>query len=276
MKIMVTAAATLAALMTITAVDHADARERRARAEVQTQRGTAVGEAVTRREPGSRSRTGTWTGANGKSTTVTDDRAWDRKAGTYSHDRARTFPDGSTRSVDADATRTAPGQYEATRTVTGRNGETRTQTGEFATTKTDDGRLTTGTIQTEKRGEIEYSKDVSRGDGGRSVQSSATFEDGTSIKRDTSTACAQGAGCTTTGAITGRDGGMTTFTETRQKTADGYAKSRDTTFKDGSTRAVDVNATKTGDGTASATRTVTGRDGETRTQTGTVAVTRTP
>lgn len=45
------------------------------------------------------------------------------------------FADGTSRTVDADATRTAPGTWDYSRSVTGRNGDTRTQDGTVVITK---------------------------------------------------------------------------------------------------------------------------------------------
>lgn len=131
MTMMVKLGAALGALVLATTAMSgvADARERRVHAEVQTKRGTAVGEATTVREKGLRQRSASWTKPNGKTGSVEDTRTWDRAAGTYDHDRTRTFANGDTRTVDASAQRTAPGQYDATRTVTNRDGESRTTTG---------------------------------------------------------------------------------------------------------------------------------------------------
>lgn len=252
----------------------AEARGRMAHGEFQTRRGTAVGDRTVTKERGLRSATSTWTGPGGKSTSMTDTRAVDRAAGTYSHDRQRTFSDGSTRSVDTDVQKTGDGTFSGTRTVTGRNGETRTQTGDFATTKTEDGRSLTGTIQTQNHGEVDYQRDVSHADGVRSVNSSATFEDGTSRTRSTSTSRDPATGVVTTnGTFTNRNGAATTVSNVRTPTDTGATVNRDITYPDGSTRSVDRTTTVTGPGTADVTRTVTGRDGETRTQTGTVVVT---
>ncbi|MBU6373619.1 MAG: hypothetical protein KJS97_12915 [Alphaproteobacteria bacterium] len=131
MTMMVKLGAALGALVLATTATAgvAEARERRVHAEVQTKRGTAVGDSTITREKGLRARSTTWTGPNGKSNSVQDTRTWDRAAGTYDHDRTRTFANGEQRTVDASAQRTAPGQYEATRTVTNRDGESRTATG---------------------------------------------------------------------------------------------------------------------------------------------------
>ena len=114
----------------------ADARERRVQAEVQTKRGTAVGAATVVREKGLRSREASWTKANGKTGAIQDTRTWDRAAGTYDHDRTRTFANGEQRTVDASAQRTAPGEYEVTRTVTNRDGETTTKSGAITIDRT--------------------------------------------------------------------------------------------------------------------------------------------
>lgn len=55
-----------------------------------------------------------------------------------------------------------------------------------------------------------------------------------------------------------------------------YDRDHTTTFNDGSTRNVSVDAQRTGQGEYSATRTITGRNGQIRTQTGEFEVTRTP
>ena len=269
----IASAALVAATLPLNA---ADARERHGRAQVQTARGAASGESTVTRTPGARSRNATWTGANGKTTSVTDERTRNRAEGTASRDHTRTFGNGDTRSVETDAQRTAPGQYDATRTVTGRNGETRTQTGEFAVDKTADGRAVTGQIQTQNAGAVDYSKTVTRGEGARTVSSSATFEDGTTRTRDSNGTCTQGAGCASQTTLVNRAGETTTIDRSRAKTEAGYEKSRTTTFADGTTRAVDVNATATAPGAYTGVRTVTGRNGETRTQTGEVEIERKP
>lgn len=105
----------------------ADARVRHAHGTVQTQHGTYHGQSTTVRQPGLRTRQATAVGPHGGTSTLYDQRAWG--GGSYSHDRNRTFANGDTRTVDADAQRTAPGVWDYSRQVTGRNGETRTQTG---------------------------------------------------------------------------------------------------------------------------------------------------
>lgn len=249
----------------------ADARTRRAQGQVQGPRGSAGVERTTTREKGQRSRTTTVTGEKGRSTTVTDTQTRNREEGTYSRDRDRTFANGDTRSVDVDAQRTGEGTFTANRTVTGRNGETRTQTGDFAVTKTDDGRSVSGAIQTQNHGSVDYQRDVSRADGARTVSSSATFEDGTSLNRSSAmTRDAATGAITTVGSATNRQGQTITSTAVRTPTDTGGTYSRDTTFADGTTRNVDRTRTNNGDGTATIDGTVTTRDGETRTQTVTV------
>ncbi|MDX2234221.1 MAG: hypothetical protein NW200_06955 [Hyphomonadaceae bacterium] len=70
--------------------------------------------------------------------------------------------------------------------------------------------------------------------------------------------------------VTGPNGRTSAVTDTRRRDreASAYSRDRTRTFDDGSTRAVTVDAQKTGEGAFSASRTVTGRGGETRTQTG--------
>jgi hypothetical protein len=105
----------------------ADARVRHVHGSVQTQHGTYHGESTTVRQPGLRTRQGIVVGPNGGATSVYDQRSWG--GGSYSHDRNRTFANGDTRTVDADAQRTAPGVWDYSREVTNRNGVTYTQTG---------------------------------------------------------------------------------------------------------------------------------------------------
>lgn len=269
------AAIAMTALTVSAAFDDADARTRRTQGSVATQRGTVSGAAETRRERGSRSRDATVTGPNGGQRNVQDDRTWNRADGTYTHDRTTTFNDGSQRTVDADVLRTGDGTYSASREVTGRNGETRVQTGEFTRTQTENGRSVTGDINTTHAGQIDYQRDVTHEDGVRSVNSSATFEDGTSINRASSASCANGA-CSSSGVVTGRDGDQTSWDQTRTRTEDGATLERDVTFADGTTRSVDRERVGNGDGTGTVTRSVTDRDGDTRTQTGEYEITRTP
>ncbi|MBI1252343.1 MAG: hypothetical protein GC189_12830 [Alphaproteobacteria bacterium] len=260
-------AGTLAASVT-----EADARGRRGSASVQTERGTYQGNASVNRQRGSRTRESTVTGPNGGQTSVRDERTWNREEGTASHDRTRTYPDGSTRSVDADAQRTGEGQWSASRTVTGRNGETRTQTGDFSATRTENGRSVTGDIQTQNAGAVQYQRDVTRQDGARTVNSTATFEDGTQVSRSSTGSCDGQGTCVRDTAVTNRQGQTVTSAESRTRTEDGAVYSRDTTFADGATRQIDRERVGNGDGTGAVNRTVTGRDGETRTQTGTYEV----
>jgi hypothetical protein len=217
----------------------------------------------------------TITGENGRQRTIHDERSRDRQAGVATHDRTTTFNDGSTRTVEAERLRTGQGQYSASREVTGRNGETRVQTGDFNVTRTENGRTVTGDINTTNAGQIDYTRNVSRDEGTRSVNSSAVFEDGTSIARQSQGSCANGS-CASNGSVTGRNGQTTTWEQSRTRTENGAVLERDVTFADGSTRSVDAERTGNGDGTGTVTRSVTGRDGETRTQTGTYDVTRTP
>lgn len=224
---------------------------------------------------GSVSRDVTVRGQNGGQRTVHDERSRNRRTGTATHDRTTTFNDGTTRTVEAERVRTGPGQYSATREVTGRNGETRTQSGDFTVTRTENGRVVTGDINTSHHGQIDTSREVSRENGVRSVNSQATFEDGTSITRASQGSCANGV-CTSTGTVTNRQGGVSTWEQTRTRTENGAELSRDVTFADGTTRSVDAVREGNGDGTGTITRTVTDRDGQTRTQTGEYEVSRTP
>lgn len=267
------AAAFVASLALSAFADSADARPgRRGGGAVA---GQAGGAGSTARARGSRSRDVTVTGQNGRQRSVETDRTRNREAGTFSRDRTTTFNDGSQRVVDVDGQRTGPGSYDVTREVTGRNGETRTQTGSFDVQRTADGRSVTGDINTQNYGQIDYQRDVTRGNGARSVNSSATFEDGTSITRASNGSCANGA-CTSTGVITGRDGGQTTWDQTRTRTENGATLERDVTFADGTTRSVDGERVGNGDGTGTITRTVTQRDGDVITRTGEYEVDRQP
>lgn len=270
------AAAALAAITALTLsapFDTADARVRRGQASVHTERGNVTARSEVRRERGTRTRDATMTGANGRQRNVHDERT--RGDNTYTHDRVTTYNDGSQRTVDTDVLRTGQGEYSASREVTGRNGETRVQTGEFERTRTENGHTLTGDINTTNHGQIDYQRDVSREDGVRSVNSSATFEDGTAITRSSSGSCADGS-CSSSGVVTARNGNQTTWDQTRTRTENGAVLSRDVTYADGTTRAVDRERVGNGDGTGTITRTVTGRDGETRTQTGEYEVERTP
>lgn len=259
--------AAAAIAVTFAPIADAAARERRSSGSVTTQRGTIQGDSVRTRQPGQATRDATITGPNGRQQTVSQRRQRDVAAGTASTDRTRTFSDGSSRNVNNQLERTGQGTYEVDRTVTGRNGETRTQSGQFETTRTENGRNTTGQIQTQNAGSIDYNRDVTRSENGRAVSSTATFEDGTSLSRASQTACAQGAGCTTSATVTNRQGREVSSTQNVQRTQTGAALARDTTFADGTTRSVDTVTTRNGDGSASAARTVTGRNGQTRSQT---------
>jgi hypothetical protein len=274
-KLTACAAVALSALMVSALVDSADARERRGQGAYAGQRGAATAQARTQRQNGTRARDVTITGENGRQRTIHDERSRDRQAGVATHDRTTTFNDGSTRTVEAERLRTGQGQYSASREVTGRNGETRVQTGDFNVTRTENGRTVTGDINTTNAGQIDYTRNVSRDEGTRSVNSSAVFEDGTSIARQSQGSCANGS-CASNGSVTGRNGQTTTWEQSRTRTENGAVLERDVTFADGSTRSVDAERTGNGDGTGTVTRSVTGRDGETRTQTGTYDVTRTP
>jgi hypothetical protein len=235
----------------------------------------AFSEADARRRSGSVAREVAVTGQNGQQRTVSEQRTWNRGEGVATRDRTTTFNDGSQRTIEVERLRTAPGQYSASREVTGRNGETRVQTGDFTVQRAENGRTITGDINTTNRGQINYTKDISRQDGVRSVNSSATFEDGTSISRASQGSCDAGV-CSASGAVTNRQGNTTTWDQTRTRTDTGATLSRDTTFADGSTRSVDAERVGNGDGTGVVTRTIVNRDGETHTQTGTYEVTRTP
>lgn len=107
----------------------ADARERHVSGSWTTHRGTYTGTADVVRTRGFRSRDAQITGPNGGQRSVSDTRQWSLRDGTYAHDRDVNFADGTSRTVDADATRTAPGTWDFSRSVTGRTGETRTQDG---------------------------------------------------------------------------------------------------------------------------------------------------
>lgn len=269
------AAIAMTALTVSAAFDDADARTRRAQGSVATQRGTISGASETVRERGSRSRDSSVTGPNGRTRSTQDDRAWSRENGTYTHDRTTTYANGQQRTVDTDVLRTGEGTYSASREVTGRNGETRIQTGDFIATQTETGRTITGDINTSHAGQVDYQRDVSRQDGVRSVNSSATFEDGTSINRASNASCGDNA-CSSSGVITDRQGRQTSWAETRTRTENGATLERDITYADGTTRSVDQERVGNGDGTGVVSRTITGRNGETRTQTGEYQVTREP
>ncbi|MBI1185772.1 MAG: hypothetical protein GC206_00265 [Alphaproteobacteria bacterium] len=252
----------------------AEQRGRRGEATIQTERGTYQARSEVRRERGARTRERSVIGPNGGETSVRDARRWNAQEGTYNRDRQRTFANGDTRSVDVDAQRTAPGEWTAQRQVTGRNGETRMQTGDFAGARTENGRVVTGDIQTQNHGQVDYQREVTRENGARTVTSSATFEDGTQVSRTAAGACDGAGNCVRDSAVTNRQGGTTTWTESRTRTENGATYSRDATFADGSTRSVDAERVGNGDGTGSVERTVTGRNGETRRQSGTYSVRR--
>lgn len=274
-KLTALAAVALSALMVSVLVSTADARERRGQGAFSGQRGAVTAEARTHRQNGTRTRDVTIQGQNGAQRTINDERSRNRQTGVATHDRTTTFNDGSTRTVEAERLRTGQGEYSVSREVTGRNGETRVQTDDFSVARTENGRTITGDINTTNNGQIDYTRNVSRQDGVRSVNSSAVFEDGTSINRASQGSCANGS-CSSTGAVTGRNGQTTSWEQTRSRTEDGATFERDVTFADGSTRSVDAERIGNGDGTGSVSRTITGRDGETRTQTGVYEVTRTP
>lgn len=260
----------------ISTVEQADARGRRGQATVHTERGTFQGQGAVHRERGQRTRDATITGPRGGQTSVHDQRTWDRQAGAYSHDRVREFPDGTSRSVDADAVRTAPGEWDVDRIVTGRNGEVRTQSGVINTERTANGRITTGDIQTSNYGQVDIVREVSREGGVRAVDGSATFEDGTSLTRSSVGSCDGAGACTRSTELTNRAGQTTSIEESRVRDGNTVNYERDTTFADGTTRSIDRDRIGNGDGTGAINRTVTGRDGDTRTQTGEYEVERTP
>lgn len=266
--------AALAVVLSLAIVDAADAHGRRGSATIHTPRGDAVATGEVNRGRGVRTRESAVTGPGGRTRSVEDARTWG--GGERSHDRTTTYRDGTSRTVDADAQRTAPGGWSATRTVTGRDGETRTQTGDFSVTRTEDGRSVTGNIDTQNHGQVDYTRDVTHGDGARSVNATATFEDGTSITRASSGACTSPGNCASSGAVTNRQGETTSWTQSRTRDGADATRARDVTYSDGTTRSVDVARDGNGDGTGSVTRVVTGRNGETRTQTGDYAVTPAP
>lgn len=274
-RMIATTAFAIAALTAAAVYDTADARTRRAHGSVTSQHGTVTAERVTHRERGSRTRDTTITGANGRQRSAHDERTWNREEGTYSRDHVTTYGDGSQRSVDVDGVRTGQGQYSVDRSVTGRNGETRTQSGDFSVERGDGVRTVTGDINTSNNGQIDYQRTVTHDQGSRSVNASATFEDGTSITRQSSGSCAGGT-CSSSGVVTQRDGDQTSWEQSRTRTENGVTRARDVTFADGTTRSVDAERTGNGDGTGTISRTVTGRNGETRTQTGEYEVDRTP
>ncbi|MBN8608555.1 MAG: hypothetical protein J0L81_16690 [Caulobacterales bacterium] len=265
------AAIAMTALTVSAAFADADARTRRAQGAAATQRGAAE----TTRERGQRARDTNITGPNGRTRATHDDRAWSRESGTYTHDRTTRYANGDQRSVDTDVLRTGEGAYSASREVTGRNGETRVQTGDFTRTQTENGHSVSGDINTTHAGQIDYQRDVTREDGVRSVNSSATFEDGASINRASSASCANGS-CASSGVVTARNGDQTSWNQTRTRTENGAIVSRDTTFADGTIRSMDRERVGNGDGTGVITRSITDRDGDTRTQTGEYEITRTP
>ena len=268
--------AALIATGALAATTPADARGRRGQATVQTQRGTFQGQSQVQRSRGQRTRDASVSGPNGRQSSVHDDRAWSRAEGTYSHDRQRSYANGDTRSVETDAQRTAPGEWSAERSVVGRNGETRTQSGDFSAARTETGRVVNGDIQTSNAGQVDYQREVSHGPDGRSVTSTATFEDGTSVSRQSSGSCDGDGQCARSTALTNRAGATTQIEEQRVRTENGASYERDTTFSDGGSREIERQRVGNGDGTGALSRTVTGRNGETRTQSGTYAVERTP
>lgn len=254
----------------------ADARVRRGQASVETQRGVYQGQSRVERTRGHRSREASVIGPNGRQSSVSDDRSWNRQQGTYSHDRQRIFANGDTRSVEADAQRTAPGEWSAQRSVVGRNGETRTQSGTFNAERTENGRAISGDIQTSNAGQVDYQRQVSRGPDGRSVTASATFEDGSSVSRSTHGACDGAGTCSRDTVLTDRAGQSTQIEEQRTRTENGAIYQRDTTFADGSQRSVDRERAGNGDGSGVFNRRVVGRNGQTREQNGAYSVSREP
>jgi hypothetical protein len=191
----------------------ADARTRRTQANVQTQRGQYQVRSEVNRSRGLRTRDAVVTGPAGRQSSVHDQRSWNAHDGTSAHVRQSTFANGDTRSVEANAVRTAPGEWSGVRTVTGRNGQTRTQSGDFSVERTENGRIVTGDIQTSNAGQIDYTREVSRGSGVRTMSSTATFEDETSRAVDR-TRISNGDGTGTVNrTVTTRTG------ETRSQTA---------------------------------------------------------
>ncbi|MES1203206.1 MAG: hypothetical protein ABUS57_17350, partial [Pseudomonadota bacterium] len=77
--------------------------------------------------------------------------------------------------------------------------------------------------------------------------------------------------------VTGPNGGQVSGARSTaiDREAGTLDRAKDQTFRDGSTRNVDLGVTKTGDGQFTSERTITGRNGETRTQTGDFAVAKT-
>lgn len=132
MRFSIRAAACVAAIVGgLVIAGPAEARGRHVSGTWTTHRGTYSGSADVVRTRGFRSRDAQITGPNGGQRTVSDQRTWSRRDGTYAHDRDVSFADGTSRTVDADANRVAPGTWDYSRTVTGRNGQTRTQDGEI-------------------------------------------------------------------------------------------------------------------------------------------------
>ncbi|HVZ98741.1 MAG TPA: hypothetical protein VG841_00340 [Caulobacterales bacterium] len=126
--------AALAAAALVATASPSEARGRHVHATAHTGHGAYTGDANVNRSRGQRHRDATVTGPRGRQTSVTDDRAWNLQEGAYSRDHERTFPNGDTRALQTEASRTAPGEWTVDRSVTGRNGETRTQTGEIQVT----------------------------------------------------------------------------------------------------------------------------------------------
>lgn len=268
------AAAAVVALTALTlsaAFDSADARTRRVQGQIATQRGEVSVERQTTRERGLRNRESQVTGPNGRTRTVEDERRWSRENSAYSRDRTVTGAGGAERTVVVDAMRTGEGQYSVSREVTGRNGETRMQSGDFTRARTENGVSVSGGIATTHQGQVQYQRDVTRGNGQRSAVTSTTYEDGASRTRATDRVCADQS-CTTSSALATRQGRTRTSEHTRTRTEDGATLERDTTYNDGSTRSVDRERVGNGDGAGAVTRTVTDRAGRTRTQTGTYEV----
>jgi len=136
MRFSIKAAACAAAIVAgLILAGEAQARERHVSGTWTTHRGTYAGRADVVRTRGFRSRDAVITGPNGGQRTVSDQRTWSRANGTYTHDRDVNFADGTSRSVDADAQRVAPGTWDYSRTVTRRNGNTRTQDSTIVVTK---------------------------------------------------------------------------------------------------------------------------------------------
>ena len=113
----------------------AQARERHVSGAWTTHRGTYTAHADVVHTRGFRSRDAVITGPNGGQRIVSDRRVWNRQAGTYRRDHVTRFADGTTRTLNVDAHRVAPGTWDYSRTVTSRNGHTRTVGGSVVVSK---------------------------------------------------------------------------------------------------------------------------------------------